>query len=339
MASIGGLSFNNSLALKPSAAVSKPAPTRAPMTDAQIFSGKNFAPMKLQDYQTYQPLVADAAPAPDPYAAWGGQAGYNQAVSDYGASSAQTNASINERIGSEGTKYGSGILDFIDQNRIGQNSINAKTVQNELSKQQGSAGVLETVGRGVRSGGVMLANKNASNSSAAEALARAWGDFGRREQTGVNNQFVNGQNSINNAQVEFGIQQAQGSRRLGEGKAQVINSIVGDAQTALSALNAQAASASLPDRVNIEQRKAEIRNQTLQALQQYDNQLTQGLSGIKQIDPNAARTQATSMRTAGVAATNPFNYTTDVPQSVQNTGPFASELPIFQYPGARKAEI
>lgn len=277
------------------------------------------------------PAAPAAAPYVDPYADWGGKAGYDQAVNDYNSQRDSTLGSITDRIGSEGTKYNSSILDFLDTVGAGQRKIDAGTVQNELSKRQGSAGVLDKIGHGLQSGGVLLANRNATTSSAGDALARAWGDIGRREQTGVNNQYEQGKSGIADQEADLQSQIGIGTRHLGENKTEVINSIVSDAQTAIAGLNTSAASASLPDRIDIEQKKQEIRDQALKALQAYDASLTSGLAGIQPIDNNAAKTKAASLDTAGTAAANPFNYSTSIGQQFQGTGPFPSQLPIFTY--------
>jgi hypothetical protein len=230
--------------------------------------------------------------AADPYAKWGGKAGYDRAVADYHTQAGSVDSSINDRIGNEGSKYNSGILDFLDSTGASQRKIDGQTVQNELAKRQGGAGVLDKIGHGLKSGGVLLANKNATNSSAGEALARAWSDIGRRDQTGVNNQYEQGKSGIADSENELQLQIQQGVRHMGENKTQIINSIVSDAQNAIAALNQAAANASLPDRVDIEAKKQEVRNKALGSLQAYDATLNQGVANIKPIDNLAAKTKA-----------------------------------------------
>lgn len=297
-------------------------------------SGSPYPADLYGDGSTAQPDDGGAASTPvytDPYAAYGGTARYNQLRADYTNQSNQTNQSILDRIGAEGTKYGSGIQDFVENLGAGQGKINAKSVQNELSKRQGSAGVLDMIGRGVRSGGVMLSNKNAASSSGADAIARAYADIGRREQTGVNNQFAQGNNAIAADQAALDLQRSQGVRHLGEDKTTVINGIVTDAQNALAALNQAAASASLPDRVDIEARKQEVRNQAMAKLQEYDQALTSGLANIHPSDVLENRAKAAALNTAGTAADNVFSFNTAVPQQLQDTGPFTSDLPLFTF--------
>lgn len=274
----------------------------------------------------------------DPYAGtpFGSTAGYNQARADFEATRGNTFNSINDVVGQQAGQYNSSILDYLDSLRGNQQKINNQVIQNELARQQGATGVLDMVGHGIRSGGVVLANKNASSSSAADALARAYGDIGRRQLSGVNNQYLQGQNAINEQQTNLDVANQQQLRHAEENKNNIVNSIVSDATAKLSQLNQAAIDASLPDRIEIEQEKANIRNQALAKLQEFDAVLSQGIANTRQIDRGQARQKANEMATAGVAPENAFNFTTEAPAQFQGTGPFASELPIFTLPTAKK---
>lgn len=280
---------------------------------------------------------AGSTPFVDPYAKWGGYAGYQQAVGDYNSQRSATMGSINDRISNEATGYHSGLLDFIDSLRSGQRRLDAQSVQNELSRRSGTAGVYDTVGHGIRSGGVILANKNAGTSSATEGIARAYGDIGRRELNGVNNQYEQGVNTLHNAEADFTDQTQQGVRHLNENKVQISNGIVSDAQNAISALNQQAANASLPDRINIESEKERIRNDALTRLASFDAELNSGVSSAAPMSTDASRSKAEQLFTAGSVPNNPFDFTSSIPAQFQNTGPFASDLPLFSRPKKQTA--
>lgn len=273
-------------------------------------------------------VLGDSTPAPDPYAGtpFGSTAGYNKANADYQSLKGNTLGSINQGIDQAGQGYHSSILDYLDQRKSQQKQIDTSAVQNELSRQQGSQSILDMVGNGVKSGGVMLANRNAGSSSANEALARAYGTVGREQMSKVGNQFAQGQAGIQANQENLGIQDATQFRHSNETKNNVINSIVNDATSKLSSLNQQAATASLPDRINIEQQIAQIKAQALQALSQYDAELSNLPAAAT---PDQTRADATNLRTAGVAPENQFDYTSQIPGQFQDTGQFASSLPIF----------
>ncbi len=244
------------------------------------------------------------------------------------------NSSAHQAAGTAAGDYNTKILDYLDSLRIGQNGINNQGVQNELSRKQGTQGVLDMVGHGIQSGGVTLANKNAGSSSATEALARAYGILGRQQQTGVNNQYNQGLNGIQNAQSNFDIQRASGQRDITQGKQDAVSAIVQGANQQLAYLDSQLINASLPDRVNIQQQQDAIRQDAANQLGQYDPQLASGVAGITPNSVDQNRASAQQLATSGTAAQNPFNFTSQFPAQFQN-GPFSSSLPIFVNPNKK----
>ena len=194
------------------------------------------------------------------------------------------------------------------------------------------------VGRGIRSSGVQLANRNAGNSSAAGALANAYGQLGRGELSKVGSQYEQGVQSGNQAQDVFQTQQASGVRNLVGSKEDEVNRIVNSARQSFAELDAQIANASLPDRIAIEQEKEAIRGQVLGQLQQYDQLLSSETAKIAPTSLEQRRTKAAELARAGTdLGANAFNYSTETPLEFQNTGPFASELPIFTAPRRKLA--
>lgn len=267
----------------------------------------------------------------DPWAGtpWGSQAAYNTALSDYNSAKNNAYGSITDLTNDTGAKYNSGILDFLDTLKSGQRNIDKGAVQNELARDQGRAGVLDMVGTGIRSGGVVLNNAGGANSSAGEALGRAYGDLGRRELTTVGNQYELGNENIKGQQDDLNAGTATFRRHTEESKVSAVNSIVQTASDQLAKLNAAAQSASLPDRIAIEQEKARIRNDAMAKLTSYDATLNAGISGTAPRSVEGNRVEAQRLLTAGTAPENSFDFTSSVPTQFQNTGPFASNLPIF----------
>lgn len=241
-----------------------------------------------------------------------------------------------DAAGTAGRSYNSSILDYLDSLKAGQTKLDTQGVQNELSRKQGSQGVLDMVGRGIQSGGVTLANRNAGSSSATGALARAYALLGRTQQTGVNNQYLQGENTLHQAQSDFDLQNQQGQRHLGEGKQTLIDNIVQSAQGQLVNLDNQLVNASLPDRVAIEQEKARIRDNATKILSGFDPTLQQGVAGVHPASVDQNRLTAQGLATAGTAPENQFNFTDQLPAQFQNTGPFSSSLPVFALPGSKK---
>lgn len=234
-----------------------------------------------------------------------------------------------------GIGYKGSILDFVDSLRTGQQQIDNRGINNELAKQRGTSSVLDMVGRGIRSGGVMLANRNASDSSAAGALSRAYGDIGRRNLSQVGNEYELENREIGLMQGNLDAQRASGMRKLSDSKEQIVGNIVQEARNALAQLDASMANASLPERIAIENEKEAIRQQVLGELSQFDQMLASETDNIRPMEGNARIAEATRLNTAGAAPSNMFNFDSEVPAQFQNTGPFASELPIFTYRNRR----
>lgn len=275
--------------------------------------------------------------ATDPFAAYGGATAYNNLTQGFTDQKNNIYGGANDAASNAGINLNSSILDLVSSLRNGQLSIDNKAVNNELAKRQGTADTYGMVGRGIRSGGVLLANKNATDSSAAGALAQAYGDMGRRQLSTVGNQYEAGNRDITQAQTSLDEQRLTGVRKIQESKAQTVNTIMNDARNQLAALNVAMAYAKVPDRIAIEQEKENIKSQVLSQLQQYDQQLTNSTSSIAPTSADARRTQAIAQQTAGQAPASAFSYTASAPAQFQDSGPFASQLPIFTLPKRQTA--
>jgi hypothetical protein len=268
---------------------------------------------------------------PDPYAAYGGTAAYNNLKSTFANQKSNIYGTANDAAGATASGLQNSILDLVDSLRSGQTSIDNRGVNNDLARQRGVADINAAVNRGIQSGGVTLANKNATDSSAAGAIARAYGQIGQRQLSDVGNQYELENQDISLAQQDLDTQRAAGLRRIDSGKQQAVNSIVTDARNSLAQLDAAMANASLPDRIAIDAEKNNIRNQVLQTLSQYDGQLQQGVNGVQAMNGDARQAEATRRNQLGQAPEASFDYTTDTPVELQGTGPSASNLPIFTY--------
>lgn len=223
---------------------------------------------------------------------------------------------------------GTSINQYIDSLKTQQKSLDNQSIQNQLAKQQGNQGILDWVGQGVRSGGVTLANKNASNSSAGDAIARAYSQLGRQQSAGVNQQFAQGQSQVDQGHQALQSDIAAHIRDLPAWKTQTVNSIISQAQQQLGSIDQTMAYMSMPDRVDMEAQKQQITQDVLQQLQGLD----EALAGAQNVQPQSAEAlqgQANQLFQAGTAPDKQFNYSTNAPVQFQNTGNFASQLPIF----------
>lgn len=296
----------------------------------------NSAPAAPTPINTTAPSGGGAAAGPTP-AQQAAAAAQAQAHTDFMNNNTNQHNLIGTGIETAGKTYGGSILDYLDTLKQQQNTINNENVQNELSKRSGMAGVLQMVQHGLQSGGVTLDNNNASNSSAPDALARAYSQLGREQASNVGTQYVAGQAKINTDQGNLNVANTAELRHADLDKSTAINNIVSDASQRLSQLNTMAMYASIPDRVNIDNEIQQIRQQALDKLSSYDQSLSSGISANAPTSLEQNQTSAANLATAGIAPENAFHYTSQAPAQFQNTGPIPSQLPIFTTPKKQTA--
>jgi hypothetical protein len=283
-----------------------------------------------------QPQVQGVSTTVDPYEKYGGKGRYDQLMSEFGTQKQNIFGTAREGAQNQAMGRQSSILDYIQGLQSGQRGIDERGVQNELGLMQGKSSILDMVGRGVRQGGTMLAQKNATDSSAAEGIARAYGDMGQRQLSSIGNQYELENRDIGLQQADFDQQRATGMRKFDENKTQAVNGIVADAQGRLAQLDAAMAGADMPTRIQMEQEKNAIKQEAISILSQFDQQLQQGAGGVQATGTADRRRTAADLSTRGVGASSPFDFTANAPAQFQNTGPFSAELPLFMLPRSRQ---
>lgn len=328
---------------------------------ASFAAAKNGTPLPGSFMATHPPAAAPApvakpaakpaaGPTPTPtqsYASSGGSTTNTAAVQAAAAAAAATaraeanyhsnldatNNTIGTGIDAGGGDYKQSILDAFNGSggfKSQQATVDNERVQNELSRLQGMQGVREMVNNGIQGGGVVLDNAGAGTSSAGEALARAYGVQGRQQASKVGQQAAQGNNSIDTEQgnlsnAEDNFQNVDMPTK----KADIINGIVASANQALTYLNALASGANLPDQINIAQRVAEVKAQATAALGAFDGQLSGARGGNVPLGSDQYGSKAAQLFSSGTAPEKEFNFTSQAPATLQNTGPAASNLPIY----------
>lgn len=268
----------------------------------------------------------------DPYAQWGGQSAFNTLRDGFNTQKSNVFQTASEAGDTAARNYNSSILDYLDSLRSGQGKINSQGANNELAKIHGRQGVQGMVGRGVRSGGVMLANKNAGDSSATDAISRAYGDIGRREMAKVGNQYELGNREIAGMQSDLDIQEASGARKLEDSKHNVVSGIVEQSRNSLAAIDAAMLDAGIGERIELEGEKQRIKNETYGKLAQYDAMLNAQRAAINPNSIEQRRAEAAGLATAGLdLGEGEFDFNTEAPAQFQNTGGMGGQLPIFTY--------
>lgn len=285
------------------------------------------------DIQPFQGEVQAARTTYDPYAAErAAQAAaeaqrLQQAREQFSAG--KTNIYDSARSGAAGFvgSQRNNILDFIDSLKQKQTGIDRTRIKSELGKRRASQGIMGMVGRGIQSGGVMLSNRNASDSSAAGAIARAYQELGNRQQAEVNNQYAIEQQDINVDQQGLDTQRQSGMRRFGSEKDATVNSIVEQARSAFATLNEAAIGAGITERIAIEQEKETIRQQALSQLAELDSTLS-GANNVQAMGRSGILSETDKLARLGQGEASQYSFTTDAPTALQS-GASIGQLPIY----------
>lgn len=275
----------------------------------------------------------------DPYAKYGGTAAYNNLVSGFDR---QKSDIINLEGNSASNMQGDlGIKtnDTIHNLLTGQQALDRTGVQNESSRIQGGRDIMDMVGQGIKSGGVILGNKNAGSSSASQAIADAYSRLGGIQMNKVGQQYGAAAADLGVKQKEQDYQLANAPGKFHQGIIDNVNSIVQDAQMRLNYLDTQMANSSLPDRLNIQHEIDGIRADALGKLQGFDSQLQTGIAPIHAADRETNIGGANTLLSTGTQDPNLFHYDTSAPAQFQNTGPFASSLPLFTGNGKKQTGV
>lgn len=310
----------------------------------------NTRPVPRQEIPRRQNAGEDnAAPSQPAQSTSGGGGGYSAPYVD--PLKQQQNALLSALPGQLGTIFGSSteaarnaglgvdtaVKQYGLQQRQAQNAINQKGIQNEASRRSGQQDILGMVGRGIESGGRILANKNAGTSSATGEIARAYGNIGQREMSKVGNQYELANQGINQEQQALREQQDLYKNTVFQNnKEQIVSSIVSSAQSQLAELDTALRGASLPDRIAIEQEKNKIRDAARGELAKFDSMLASEIASAKATSAEENRSKALELANMGQAPAGQFDYSTEAPVGFQGPGPAGGNLPIFTFPRGRR---
>lgn len=217
---------------------------------------------------------------------------------------------------------------FGRQYKLNMQGLNNKYTDAEAGKMSAYSGIMDMINRGVTSAGTMLANKNASSSSAADAIARAYAMLGQREAQGVAQDYTT---DIRDLGLELGALKASKDtfeQGVNTGVESKVAEIVGDARNKLISLNEIYADAGLSDRLQVEQLKEEIRgnaNKALEGLLGYAQNTYKGVNPYTQQQRIGA---ANKLRESGGLGTA-YDYTTQAPMGMASSNVNASSLPLY----------
>jgi hypothetical protein len=292
-----------------------------------------------------QPPTAISAPssAPaeiDPYTQY---LQSQQAQQNAASAKAQTDLQSQIRVALEGLQgnagqsvqnltdsYGLNNRNLVQSTQAGQQAINTAAENNALNLRRSMAGIADTIRQGVKSGGVQLANMNAGDSGATEALSRAYARLGNQQTQSARNQAALTGNDIAQQQSTLDLQRQNGISDLQTYRKGQVDSISNDLYDQLKQLDASANANGTPNAVNFGIRDQFI-NDAIAKLNAIDQQTTQGLSGVGAETPEQIATRAAALDVQGQGA-NPFQ-TSPINSSVSASRPPAQQtisgIPLY----------
>jgi hypothetical protein len=202
--------------------------------------------------------------------------------------------------------YNNDSQDFVTGQRTGQNTINSGRVNNALNLRRSMASIASGLRQGMRSGAVDLANMNALDSGASDAMARAFARQGNSQANDVNNEAQIAENGLMTEQANLGIQREQGLGRLQGWRENKVNEISTKLWQNLTELDAAASAEGVGGAVDMGIRDRVVAEASRQ-LDEVDAVTQAELSKITGLDYGQVQAQASQMDAAGAGA-NPFTY-------------------------------
>lgn len=171
------------------------------------------------------------------------------------------------------------------------------------------AGIESGILEGLRSGQVNLAAANASDSSAALQLARAYSQLAAQQGSDVANQAALENRDVDQQLSTVERDKDEQLRQLQVAQQQAVTDITSDVENKLLALDEQAQGLDLAGRVQVEQTKNALRQEGQKLLQAVIQGLQQGLQGVSPISQEQATANAQGLAQLG-RPTTPTNLGT-----------------------------
>lgn len=236
-----------------------------------------------------------------------------------------------------GIGYGAGYRSLYNQILGGQEAIDTMAAKNELNLKRGTQGILGMVGRGIKSAGVMLGNKNAGSSSATDRIAKAYGTLGKNEMGNVGNQYALENMDISTQQTALNRQEQEGLTNLEEGKQIMLNEIMNDTRSKVQSLMVMMQNADLPTQISLQGEIDAVKAEGIAKAQSVEGVWKPKVTGVNARDRQGNMTKAEEMMTAGMdLGKDAFNFTTEAPMAMNGTVPAGANLPLYTLPRKRR---
>jgi len=209
--------------------------------------------------------------------------------------------------------------------RSGQEDINTARANNALNLRRTMAGIASGVRQGLKSGGVNLANMNALDSGASEAMARAYARAGNQQAGSASNEAQLATNQLNTTQENLNRTRQQNLEELKTWRGTETARVSNDLWDKLATLEADARAGGYGGVVDMGVRDRLIAEAAAQ-LDAIDSRTQQELGSIRGLTPEEVQARAMQMEQAGTEIVNPFAI--EGPQG----GAFGEQVPVVGGP-------
>lgn len=216
----------------------------------------------------------------------------------YGATAAGYTGGARQSLTDVGNEYDAKNNAFVDDITQSQGGINTGLAQNELNLRRSMQNIVRGIQSGIRSGGVALAGMNASDSGAADALARAYAKVGNNQTGEARGEAATTFEDLQKQQGALNTKRNEGEGSLGTFRDTETGRVRNDFGSKLDLLNAQAEG----DGVGEVQNRSvvdQILGDALARLSSIDQSRQQKLGGVNQWTPDDIIKEALRMDSLG----------------------------------------
>lgn len=236
-----------------------------------------------------------------------------------------------QTVSDVGNTFSTNTRKFVNTIGDTQADIDRNRSNTALNLRRSMASIINGVRQGLRSGGVTLANMNALDSGAADAMARAYSRAGG-QQTGEARNVAALQNQ------EFDVNQKRLNREREEGWREFdvyrdteVDRIRRDVRSKLVSLQASAVEQGLPEGTVDMGIVSELVDDAIARLAEVDKVRSAALAKIRALTPDEVNARAYEMDIAGAEGLNPFavNGPGTIAPTAPTEGAPLSQLPIF----------
>lgn len=252
------------------------------------------------------------------------------AIDQYGTAAGDIRRSAQDQFGSSFNQQRGSILDYFQGDVANaQRGLNTRRTNAEMSRNAGARDIMGMVGRGIQGGNVMLANKNASSSSAKGQIARAYGQLGNQENIKLQGGYASELQDIGDQQTQLDTQvNTFATRKMDEWKQSQAEQIANSVRDQLAQLNLAAQGADLGTLFQIEQEKQAIKDQAMAKFSELDGIIAAERAKVTPLSVQDARAKAMQNEQLGQGAPQLFSFNTEAaaPQFRQAS---QADLPLY----------